>query len=184
MKRAILVNGVPASGKSFVARVIADHFQLPLLALDSIKEPFFDHLGLGDREYNRKLGRASYQALWSVAQQAPDAVTFVIDAWFGFQPREVLEEFLAKANVSRPIEIWCHAPSALIAERFRCRLDSRHAGHPGESYIPELIALADRASPMGLGPKYDVDTSTAVDHDKLLNWIGDQLNSWSCGCHD
>ncbi len=177
MKQVILVNGVPASGKSHVARTISDRFHLPLLAIDSIKEPFFDHLGLGDREYNRKLGRASYQAIWSVVRDSPDAVTFVIDAWFGFQPREILQDFLANAAVFRPIEIWCHAPSAVIKERFESRLNHRHAGHPGESYIPELIALVDRANPMNLGSKYDVDTSVPLEWDKLLDWVGDQLSA-------
>ena len=49
MKRAILVNGVPASGKSTVARAVTDRFGWPLLALDTIKEPFFDEIGAVDR---------------------------------------------------------------------------------------------------------------------------------------
>jgi predicted NBD/HSP70 family sugar kinase len=175
VKQVILVNGVPASGKSHVARVISGHLNLPLLALDSIKEPLFDHLGLGDREHNRRLGRASYQAIWSIVQGSPDAVTFVIDAWLGFQPRDVLQKFLANAAVLRPMEIWCHAPSPVIEERFRSRLHHRHAGHPGESYIPELVALVDRANPMDLGSRYDLDTSLPLDQGKLLNWVRGQL---------
>jgi glucokinase len=177
VKRTILVNGVPASGKSHVAHIVANWFDFPILALDAIKEPFFDHLGIGDREYNRKLGRASYQAIWSVIRQAPPAVTFVVDAWFGFQPRTVLQTSLSDAGVSRPIEIWCHAPAAVVAERFRSRLGDRHAGHPGETYIPDLIALVERAEPMKLGALYSVDTSQPIDEKALLSWVGREIEA-------
>src|SRR5438128_1731415 len=100
MTRAVLVNGVPASGKSGVARALAARCGWPILSLDSVKEPFFDHLGLGDREFNRKLGRASYQAIWSIIADASPGLTFIVDAWFGFQPIEVLEAHLARADVS------------------------------------------------------------------------------------
>lgn len=175
MKRVVLVNGVPASGKSHVARIIATRFAMPLASLDGIKEAFFDHLGTGDREYNRKLGRASYQAIWSMVEASPPEVVFVIDAWFGFQPRDVLEGYLARAGVIRPIEIWCHAPPAVLAERYRARSGKRHAGHPGESYVPELVALAGRAAPMAVGPVRDIDTSRAFDREALLSWLATEL---------
>jgi glucokinase len=175
MKRVILVNGVPASGKSSAARLIAERFALPLLALDAVKEPFFDELGVGDRAYNRKLGRASYRAIWSTVRQSPAAVTFVIDAWFGFQPREVLQDLLAQAGVSRPIEVWCHAPSALIAERYRARVHERHPAHPGASYIPELIALAERAEPLDVGARFDYESAAGSDAATMLDWIDGEL---------
>lgn len=43
-KTVILVNGVPASGKSTVAQALAQHFGLPYLAIDGIKEPFMSRL--------------------------------------------------------------------------------------------------------------------------------------------
>jgi glucokinase len=175
VKSVLLVNGVPASGKSSAARLIAKHFGFPVIALDSVKEPFFQELGIGDREYNRKLGRASYRAIWSIVQESPESVTYIIDAWFGFQPREVLQDYLSKAAVSRPIEIWCHAPGALIGERYRARVHERHPGHPGEDYIPELIALADRAKPLDIGACYDLDSSSPIDPKDLLRWVQEQL---------
>lgn len=171
MKKAVLVNGVPASGKSSVARALADARGWAILALDSIKEPFFDHLGIGDREFNRKLGRASYQAMWSIVQDAPEGMTFIGDAWFGFQPREVLQAHLARAGVGMTAEIWCHAPPAVLVERYRTRLHLRHAGHPGEAFLPELDALARRAEPLRCGPIFDVDTTQPLDRARLLAWV-------------
>jgi len=170
-RRAVLVNGIPASGKSTVSRGIADRMGWPLLALDTIKNPFLEVLGGGDRLFNRTLGRASYQAIWSVVGEAPAGATFIVDAWFGFQPREVLEDHLRKAGVEQTFEIWCHAPGEVLAERYGARLDQRPAGHPGAAYIPELIELAKRAEPLRRGPLFDVDTTKPIDFDAITAWL-------------
>ncbi|PBB25977.1 transcriptional regulator [Mesorhizobium sp. WSM4308] len=170
-RRAVLVNGIPASGKSSVSRGIADRMGWPLLALDTIKNPFLEVLGGGDRLFNRTLGRASYQAIWSVVGEAPAGTTFIVDAWFGFQPREVLEDHLRKAGVEQTFEIWCHAPGEVLAERYGARLDQRPAGHPGAAYVPELIELAKRAEPLRRGPLFDVDTTKLIDFDAITAWL-------------
>lgn len=170
-RRAVLVNGIPASGKSTVSRGIAERMGWPLLALDTIKNPFLEALGGGDREFNRTLGRASYQAIWSVVAEAPAGSIFVVDAWFGFQPREVLEDHLQRAGIVATAEIWCHAPGEVLAERYRARLDRRLPGHPGAAYIPELIELAKRAEPLRRGPLFDVDTTKPIDFDAITQWL-------------
>lgn len=170
-RRAVLVNGIPASGKSTVSRGIAERMGWPLLALDTVKNPFLEVLGGGDREFNRTLGRASYQAIWSVVGEAPAGTIFVVDAWFGFQPRQVLEEHLRRAGVEQTAEIWCHAPGEVLAERYRARLDQRPAGHPGAAYIPELIELAKRAKPLRRGPLFDVDTTKPIAFDAITQWL-------------
>ncbi|MCL7653696.1 AAA family ATPase, partial [Klebsiella pneumoniae] len=39
-KTVILINGIPAAGKSTVTRQLSPIFNLPLLTTDGIKEPF------------------------------------------------------------------------------------------------------------------------------------------------
>jgi predicted kinase len=177
MKRVVLVNGVPASGKSTVARAIAKSRGWPLLALDTVKEAFFAHLGTGDRDYNRLLGKASYQAIFALIRDFPDGTTTVVDAWFGFQPVEVLQGHLANAGVGQVAEVWCHAPPEAVGQRYRKRLRKRHAGHLGESYVPELIELAGRAKPLGNYPLYDVDTEWPLDLPALEAWLDETFRS-------
>lgn len=174
-KTAILVNGVPASGKSSVARAIAERTGWPVLALDSVKNPFLEELGGADRAFNRTLGKASYKAIWSVVGDAPAGSTFIVDAWFGFQPASVLDAYLETSGVTRTAEIWCHAPGAALAERYGARLDNRPAGHPGADYIPELVQLAARAEPLRIGPVLDVDTTVATDADAIVAWLRSSL---------
>jgi glucokinase len=171
MKRAVLVNGVPASGKSTVARAISQAEAWPLFTLDTIKEAFFAHLGTGDRDYNRLLGRASYQAIFAVLADFPDNTTAVVDAWFGIQPADVLSEHLARAGIAQTAELWCHAPGSVVGERYRARLGERHAGHLGQSYVPELIALAESARPLGAFPVLEIDTTRPLDLTSVQRWL-------------
>jgi glucokinase len=171
MKRAVLVNGIPASGKSTVARAISVAKNWPLLTLDTIKEALFANLRTGDRDYNRLLGKASYQAIFSLIGDFPDHTTVVIDAWFGFQPVEILQTHIVHAGLGQLVEVWCHAPGEVLGERYSTRLDQRHAGHLGAAYIPELVELASRAKPLGAYPRLDVDTTQPLDAASLMTWL-------------
>ena len=175
MKQAVLVNGLPASGKSTVARAISQTEGWPLLILDTIKEAFFAHLGTGDREYNRKLGKGSYQAIFALTGDFPDGATVVVDAWFGFQPLDVLHEHLARAGITQVAEIWCHAPAEVLGERYRTRVEQRPSGHLGVSYVPELVELAKRAQPLGRFPLLEVDTTRPLDMPAVATWLKGEL---------
>ncbi|QQU53192.1 AAA family ATPase [Serratia liquefaciens] len=170
-KTVILVNGVPASGKSTVARALAHHFDLPYLSLDGIKEPFMARLDNINRELNRQLGYAAYQAIWSMVAQAPLRCIYVIDAWFGFQSREQLRQYLREAGVTQVLEVWNQISGELAAERYAARTGQRPKGHPGAEYLPELRALADRVMPMALGPVLRIEQAQPLDIDRVYHWL-------------
>jgi glucokinase len=174
-KKVLMVNGIPASGKSRISHELSELTGWPVLALDTVKNPFLEHIEGVDRQFNRTLGKASYQAIWSIIRDAPDGSSFIVDAWFGFQPMELLKQHIANAGVSTLAEIWCHAPGAVLAERYAARLEQRLPGHPGEAYIPELVALAERAAPTGLAPVYDVDTTMPPADEAVLAWVKSTL---------
>ncbi len=170
-RRAVLVNGVPASGKSSLARDLAAATGWPLLALDTIKEPFLQHLGGADRAGNRVLGRAAYQAVFASVRDFPAGSTVIVDAWFGFEPEEVLAGHLALAGISQVAEVWCHAPPEEVGRRYAARLGDRLPGHPGAEYVPELVALAGRARPLDIGALREVETVGAVDLAGIVGWL-------------
>ncbi|KAA1180477.1 ROK family protein [Rhizobium tropici] len=170
-KRVVLVNGVPASGKSRLAKALSERTGWPVLSLDGIKNPFLQHIGPVDRDFNRTLGKASYQAIWSVIAEAPAGSTFIIDAWFGFQPKAQLESYISAAKVGDVAELWCKVPGSVAGERYASRLQDRLPGHPGADYVPELMALADRAEPMGCGAVMTVDQTKEPDMDAILAWV-------------
>lgn len=170
-KRLVMVNGVPASGKSSVAKELSAATGWPLLALDTIKNPFLELIEGVDRPFNRILGRASYKSIFSTIAEARDGSTFVVDAWFGFQPEEVLQDHLKLAGISHLAELWCHAPPDEIGRRYEERVAGRATGHPGIAYVPELIALAGSAQPMSLGPVRQIDTTSTIPVDEIAEWV-------------
>jgi glucokinase len=170
-KRAVLVNGVPASGKSAVAQALSQATGWPILGLDTIKNPFLTLLPPSDRLFNRTLGRASYAAIFDLIADAPKGSCFIIDAWFGFQPIEILQDHLKRAGLQHLAELWCHAPPETLGARYAARLDKRPAGHPGADYVPELIELAKRAAPTGLAPRRDIETTSRVKIAPVTDWL-------------
>lgn len=177
MKKLILVNGIPASGKSSVTKIIANYFLFPVLSIDEIKEPFMVQFAdVIDRPLNRKLGYAAYEAMFNIVKSSPPEVIFIMDAWFGFRDKSVLKDYLEKIGDVQILEIWVKASGELVAERYKNRCGCRIKGHPGEEYIPELVLLADSAEPMNLGKVYTFDQISDVSNDELINWIKENIN--------
>ena len=174
-RRLVMVNGVPASGKSGLSHSLSEKTGWPILALDTVKNPFLELIEGVDRPFNRILGRASYKSIFSIIKESAPGSTFIVDAWFGFQPVDVLREHIASAGVTDVIELWCHAPPAVIGERYENRSSQRLPGHPGLAYVPELVELAKRAEPCRLGPVLDIDTTTPIEVDKLFAWVTDKF---------
>jgi hypothetical protein len=174
-KTVVLVNGVPASGKSTVAHLLSEYFALPVLTIDGIKEPFMAQFDEIDRPFNRRLGCAAYEVIWSIVAQSPPQCVFLVDAWFGFQPKEALERYLQQAGITRVVEVWNQISGQLAADRYIQRLGKRRNGHPGEEYLPELRKLAECAQPMQLGPVYTVEQGMPIDNEALVAWLSKEL---------
>ncbi len=120
-------------GKSTITRLLAETFSLPVLTIDGIKEPFMARLAPVDRPMNRQLGCAAYEVIWSIVGASPASMVWLIDAWFGFQPRETLQRLLQQAGVEQVIEVWNHISPELAVARYASRLATRPPGHPEKS---------------------------------------------------
>ncbi|TPE19458.1 ATP-binding protein [Pantoea vagans] len=174
VKRVVLVNGIPASGKSTLTQALSHHFGWPVLTLDALKEPFMRCFTPVDRARNRQLGCAAYQAIWNIVGQAPASQIWLIDAWFGFQPRALLEQGLKQAGVEEALELWLKIDPEVAVARYQARLSQRLPGHPGAEYLPELRQLARQARPMALGPVCETD-ACARDDTAVIHWLQHQL---------
>jgi predicted kinase len=161
----IMVSGAPASGKSTLARALAQAFSYPLLSKDTIKESLFDSLGtrLGSNvdsaaELSRLLSRAAMDLLWSLA---PCCLNVILEA--NFRPRSQQERGQFAALEGRKLEVYCHCTPEEAARRFRERAtrSDHHPAHSMKILSAELLKEFDR--PVGLCPVIDVDTERPVD---------------------
>jgi glucokinase len=173
LRKAILINGPPSSGKSHVAEQLVPLLAYPLFSIDTIKEMLFENLGTGDREFNRKLGRTALSIIMAIVRDLHEDAVVMIDAWFGSRAFNDLEGQLLQAKITHVVEIWCHAPGEILAERYIARVDDRHPGHPDESYANELIKVAQDATPLHIGPVLTIDTSEDVvmSPNEIAAWV-------------
>lgn len=177
MKTVIIVNGVPASGKSTTAKLIAEEFNCPYLSIDAIKEPFMEIHSNIDRELNRELGKAAYKVIWDTISNSPDNCIYVVDAWFGFQPKELLLEYLNSSNIDNVIEVWNEISPDLVVERYKQRLPFRKEGHPGPEYLPELEKLAKQAKPMNVGKTFCIKQDCLNGFSELIKNISSIIHT-------
>lgn len=176
-RKAILVNGPPASGKTSVAEGLQAHFRLPILARDAVQEALYDVIGSGDREYNRLLGRAGMEVIWRMLQHFPSDAAVIIDTWCRYPPFDWLTEGFKTAGVAQWVELFCWAKGEVLVQRYLSRIGWRHAGHPGAEFAPELIEVARKAKPTGLADSLFIDTttSTEIGMDKIIGWVQEKL---------
>ncbi|WP_369691107.1 AAA family ATPase [Nocardia altamirensis] len=81
-KLLVLINGLPASGKSTSGRSLAKAFGAQFLSKDSVKEAL---ASCGDSTVPA-LGGIAMDAVWALAQATSTSV--VIDSWW-FKPRDI-----------------------------------------------------------------------------------------------
>ena len=135
----LVVTGEPATGKTTLARMLADELGLPLLAKDELKERLFDSRGTGDRAWSRRLGAATFELMFALAADLLAADTsFVIEANFAAESTPRLRALPAH----RPFQVVCTAPADVRRTRFRARAASgaRHLDHLDDVVERELDA--------------------------------------------
>ena len=185
----IILSGLPASGKSTVARALQGAFPYPILEKDRIKECLFDTLGFQSHEEKRRLDAAAARIL---LQTAEDLLTagggVILDNNFDTAAGEALRALQQRLK-PRSVTVLLTADEAVLYERYldRDRAHTRHPGHavsdryppqPGDPEVApqEREGFAQRYLDRGMGrvnwdgPVIEVDTTdlAALDRDGLV----------------
>jgi len=157
----VVVAGIPGSGKTTLARVLAPGLGLPLISKDTIKEALFDILGTGDLAWSQQLGRASHQVMYALAGEA-ESVVLESHFWRGKAEDDL-------RALGRPlVQVYCRCPLELAVTRYRQRTTApdRHPGHLPEHQAEQAIASWATTEPQPLdldAPLIEVDTTRPVD---------------------
>jgi predicted kinase len=125
----LLITGLPGSGKTVLASLLARRYGVLLISKDLIKERLLDVLGARDAAHSKLLSDASFAVLAAVAQQALAAAVEVILEG-NFRPGEH-EQMLSVSAPVRVVQVLCRvAEPTRLARLARRRQDpARHAGH-------------------------------------------------------
>jgi predicted kinase len=154
----LLVTGPPASGKTYVARLLADEMRLPLLSKDTIKDALIGVLGAADVEASRQLGRAAVTALLGVAHEVGFGV--IDSVWVDrARWREQLPQL-----PGRLVEVFCRCDVQVMESRFLARSREHRPRYFDLHRSREELWPASSLAPLdGPWPVIEVDTSRDVD---------------------
>lgn len=166
----MVVSGLPGSGKSTLGRQVASRLSFAFLDKDHYLEALFDsEPSTSDRTC---LSRRADEHFIDDALNTDRAV--LVSFWrrpelsaTSGTPTEWLE------NLSDVVELFCHCPPAVAAQRFRAR--SRHRRHEDslrteDALVGQLTALA-ALGPLGVGTLIRVDTMKPIDIETVVESI-------------
>jgi predicted kinase len=171
----VLVNGLPAAGKTTLARALSRRLSLSLFSKDVIKEAHAGIFGAQppdgrpQRLWNSQFGAAANDTIWALLADSPGGAVLE-STWPGQETWSFVQAGLSAAEVPAPRQIWCQVPLALAKERFAARHAGRHAIHgepPDDEEWSQRWALA---TPLPIPDTLHVDTTGHVDLDAVADW--------------
>ncbi|HTQ37112.1 MAG TPA: AAA family ATPase [Steroidobacteraceae bacterium] len=170
--RLLIVTGLPGTGKTTLARLLAARCRLPLLTKDAIKEQLLDEAGMVDAARSRALSDLAFRLLFTQLRQLADAGIDAL-AEGNFRAGEH-EPPLRALPVARIAQILCRVGEEERLRRIAARAvdPMRHPGH-GDA---RATRAADTDSFLDLpGERLLVDTGgAAAEQPGLLR----QVDQW------
>jgi predicted kinase len=136
----LIIAGMPASGKSTVAKAMREAFGFPILEKDALKEAIFDTMGF--RNYAEK--RASDHAANAVLLRCAEALLkagqpMILDNNFDEKSADQLNALLERYEC-RCVTVFLGDDADAFYRRYveRDRLHLRHLGHVVQEHYPLL----------------------------------------------
>ncbi len=174
MNYLIIVNGLPATGKTTLSTKLAESLKVPIFRKDDIKEKIADRLSNLTTDDSYRLGLISRMMLSYLAEKLRDDMTYIIDS--NFSPGQETDSFVKEVKGLRVIEIFLKAEGEILFKRFANRTKERHPIHL-EHHLDvsnfEKTITEGLLEPLNLGVMIEVDTTNfnSVNYDKIIDEV-------------
>jgi predicted kinase len=188
-RRLLVITGLPATGKTTLARALATRYSAALIAKDCIKEPLLDTIGAPDSAASRRLSDASFAVMFRLAYlQLSCGVSVVLEG--NFRPLEHVAPLgrLAAAPPSatgvRCAQVLCRVEEGVRRRRLgdRASQPGRHAGHRDAEQLHSPTADAGAFVDIP-GERFVWEASEGTDPSVLLHaldrWWNEEADSSS-----
>ncbi len=182
----IIVNGLPGSGKTTLAKRLGQDVHLPVFSRDGLYETLFDAFADDPVKTSPLMGSAAFRVFYDVIGVVLVAgQSVIVEQFFGnpeLRTAELLE--LQRRYDFEPLQILCRTDGTVLVERFLARAESpeRHAAHAGSvEWLDQNRErmLSGQLSPLKLdGRLIEIDTTTAerFDYETLLQEVRSALS--------
>ena len=136
--KLIILAGMPATGKSTIAKMLQKEFGFPILEKDGIKEQLFDTIGFECYAEKRQLDVAANAVLLRIMEDMMKADTsIIVDNNFDPASAEKLNALLEKYSPSC-VTVFLNGDTQVLYERYveRDSKHLRHLGHGMQTHYP------------------------------------------------
>ncbi len=176
VKQFIIVSGLPASGKSWLAQQVSRSIGFRLFDKDDFLEELFKKKGIGDSEHRWSLSREA-DLLFQSAALASDSA--VLASWWkhplSLEQSGTPMDWLIPLG-SRSIEIYCKCDATVAVRRFMNR--DRHPGHLDDLRSYDVLLESFKAQdfgPLDIGRVLQVSTEVEVEIRPLIARVNEGL---------
>jgi predicted kinase len=181
MKIGVVVTGIPASGKTTIARSIARSLSFDLIDKDDFLEDLYALNDVKTWDDRKALSRQSDILFQDAAEKSGSAV--LVSHWkpLAESGESGTPSDWLKAVFTSLIEVHCSCPPDIALDRFLAR--QRHPGHFDKQRDP--VELARRLKgfecgyPLGIGPVLEIRTDIEVDQQAVVDQLRRLLNDMS-----
>jgi len=148
MPTLVIVSGLPATGKTTLAKALGDALTWPVFYKDHFKELLFesrvDADAVVDRAASRDFGKQSMHLLYAIARELTRCgVDCIIEAYF--HPELAAPELTEVTGAARVIQVHCAAADAVMISRYQARYEAgeRHEVHFDAAMVSDLEQRID-----------------------------------------
>jgi len=136
----IIIAGMPATGKSTLAKKLSDALGLAILEKDEIKDEMFDTIGFKDRKEKRALDVAANAILLRCTENLLDkGNSLIIVNNFDSDMSGRVQDMIDKAGCNC-ITVFLNGDPEVLYKRYVAR-DARHSRHMGHTFIDRYPPL-------------------------------------------
>jgi predicted kinase len=146
----VLVTGHPCTGKTTLAKALAQELRLPLTCRDDFKETLLDTLGRSTDEWSNRLSAASWKLLYQQVERLLSAgVDQIVESNFDPSYANARWVSLRQRYSFRLLQIRCEVSAEVLLSRYQERIanGTRHPGHVDRSSDAAFLDLI-RHGPM------------------------------------
>ena len=130
----IIIAGMPATGKSTLAKKLSDALDFAILEKDEIKDEMFDTIGFKDRKEKRALDVAANAILLRCTEKLLDkGNSLIIVNNFDSDMSGRVQEMIDKAGC-KCVTVFLNGDPEVLYKRYVAR-DANHVRHMGHTFI-------------------------------------------------